>query len=90
MCAFPGGSAWAMARDIAEGFFLPTDRSLARLTGAELDRLGFEVEKKVRELRGEAIDLEDHQALTARNRRLGRLVKAAAMLRSPTLRKHIR
>jgi hypothetical protein len=79
---FPGGSAWAMARDIAGGFCLVTERTYQRLLAPELDQLAFELDRLLRELRGEQPPLEDIPALQARNRRIGRLNSALSMLRS--------
>lgn len=48
----------------------------------QLDQLGFELERRLRELRGEPRDLEDVQSLTERNRRMQRLTQALSVLRS--------
>ncbi|HXU47060.1 MAG TPA: hypothetical protein VN783_16140 [Thermoanaerobaculia bacterium] len=80
--AFPGGSAWAMARDIAEGVQLVTERSFKNLTRADLDQLGFEIDRALREQRGQQAALEDLPAIQQRNRRLQRLTAGLAMLRA--------
>lgn len=79
---FPGGSAWAMAKDIGEGVLLVTDRTFLRLVPAELDQLGFELERALREVRGNQPSLDDQAALLQRNRRITRLTQAMTMLRS--------
>lgn len=82
MANFPGGSAWAMARDIAGGYLLITQRSFAKLAPAELDKLGFELDRMLREARGEQPPLDDIPALQQRNRKIQRLNTAQMMLRS--------
>lgn len=84
---FPGGSAWAMARDIAEGFLLVTERTFVRLRGGEIEQLTFELERRVREVRGNQPSLDDQKELLARNRRLQRLVGAQRMLQAFRMRK---
>jgi hypothetical protein len=79
---FPGGSAWAMVREISEGFLQLTERSFARLGRAQLDQLSFELERRVREVRGTQPPLEDQKELLLRNRRLQRLVGAQRMLQA--------
>ena len=46
---FMGGSAWAMSQQIADGFVLVSERTYKRLERGELDKLGFEMEKLLRE-----------------------------------------
>ena len=62
-----------MARDIGKGYLLLTDRSLVRLTSAQIDRLAFEIDKQVRAARSEQPDLSDIEALRLRNQTLQRL-----------------
>ena len=68
-----------MARDIAEGFLLVTDRTFQRFEAGQLDQLAFELDRATR---GEAVDLEDVQAVQQKNRKLSRLTSALTMLRS--------
>ena len=77
-----GGSAWAMTRDIAEGHVLVTERVLRRLSGPQVEQLRFELERKLRELRGQPLDLADHKALLERNRRIQRLNGAVQVARN--------
>jgi hypothetical protein len=44
--------------------------------------LEFELDKRIRETRSEAVDLSDQQALQARNRRLSRIESALRVLRN--------
>lgn len=79
---FPGGSAWAMAKDITEGVLLVTDRTFLRLLPGELEQLAFEIDRALREVRGVQPSLEDQPALQQRNRRITRLTQALTMLRA--------
>ncbi len=79
---FPGGSAWSMARDIAEGFAAVTERSFRSLTRADLEQLAFEIERHLRDVRGEQPPLDDIQAIQQRNRRIQRLNTAVVVMRS--------
>ncbi len=80
--AFPGGSAYAMARDVAEGYTLVTERTFRTLTPADLDKLVFEMDRYVRELRGDQPPLDDIPAIQQRNRRIQRINQAMLVLRS--------
>lgn len=82
MANFLGGSAWAMAKDIAEGYILVTDRTYRKLDAGELDKLAFELDRILREARGEPAPADDVAAMQTRNRRLARLTGALSMLRS--------
>ena len=76
MSPYMGGSAPAMATQIAEGYTLLTAVQLKRLTDPEMDLLLFELEKILRDARGEQVALEDIPALQVRNRKLSRLQNA--------------
>ncbi len=78
---FPGGSAWGMAKDIADGVLLPTERTWARLQPAELDSIAFELERALRDVRGSQPAIDDLPAVQLRNRKLQRLNGAVTMLR---------
>jgi hypothetical protein len=83
---FMGGSAWAMAGQIAEGYILVNERTYKRLERAELDKLGFEMDKLLREIRGEQVPLEDIQAIQQKNRKASRLMGALSQLRNYQMR----
>lgn len=84
---FLGGSAYAMAQQISDGYLLVTERTLQRLVGGELDQLGFELERLLRDLRGEQPSLDDVAALQKRNRRIQRLTSTRQMVQSYRLRR---
>jgi hypothetical protein len=77
---YMGGSAFAMARDIGEGYILLSATMLKRMAGEELKQLRFEVERILTGIRGEQPPLEDVQALSARNRKIARLNSAVSMI----------
>lgn len=79
---FHGGSAYAMANQIADGVVLCTERTFKRLQRAELDKLSFELDKLLRSVRGDQPELDDTRAVQARNRKIMRLKGAQSMLRS--------
>jgi len=78
-----------MTRDITEGFILVTERTFTRLQPAELDQLGFEIDRHLREVRGEQPPLEDIGALQLRNRRIQRLNSALFILRAYRQKKRV-
>jgi len=77
-----GGSAVAMASQIADGYALVSAVQLKRLTDAELPQLQFELEKLLREARGEVVPVEDQPAMQARNRRITRLTGALRQIQA--------
>jgi len=79
---FIGGSAPAMVRQITEGYTLINAVMLKRFTVGELDTLKFEIEKKIRDLRSEQIDLRETLAVQLKNRRLSRLEGALRIIRA--------
>jgi len=87
MAAFPSGSAWAMARDISEGYIMVTELTYRRLTSPELDKLSFELGRLLRDLRAEQPDLADTLAVQKRNRRIQRINGAVVMLRAFRLKR---
>jgi len=77
---FPGGSAWAMARDIAEGFVQVTERTFRRFELGQVEQLAFELDRALRDARGEVVAADDLDAVKTRNRRIQRLNGALLML----------
>jgi hypothetical protein len=71
-----------MTRDVAEGYVLLTERSFKTLTRGDLDQLAFEIDRHLRELRGDQPALDDMAAIQLRQRRMQRLNGALMMLRS--------
>jgi hypothetical protein len=79
---FMGGSAFAMARDITEGFILVTERTFGRMQRGEVEQLAFEMDRHLREIRGEQPSLDDLPAIQLRNRRISRINTAMMMVRA--------
>jgi hypothetical protein len=80
VATFPGGSAYAMVREIAEGYFLVTERTFGRFATPELEQIRFEIDRYLREIRGDQPALEDLTAIRLRNRRIQRLASTQMML----------
>ncbi|HEX4953172.1 MAG TPA: hypothetical protein VF017_07235 [Thermoanaerobaculia bacterium] len=80
--AFPGGSAWAWVRDIAEGYFLLTERPLKQMASPDLDKFQFEVDRRMRDIRSEQPSLDDIPAIQAKNRKIQRLQSALVILQA--------
>lgn len=89
MASFPGGSAWAMVKDIADGYLLLTERSFRPFAKPDLDKIQFELDRRLRELRGEQAPLEDLNAIQQRNRRLQRLQTATMMVQAYRMKKRL-
>ena len=87
MANYPGGSPWAMAKDVAAGNLLVTARTFQPFDVAQLDKVSFELERLMREVRGEQPPLDDPRALQDRNRRIQRLNSAATILRNARIKK---
>lgn len=82
MANFPGGSAYAMVRDIAAGHYLLTERSFGRLDRPDLDKLRFELDRHLREVRGDQPQIDDLPAVRSRHQRMQRLNTALVVLNS--------
>ena len=85
MGSFLGGSAYAMSRDIAEGFVLLNANLLKKFTAAELSQLRQQLEKVQKEVRAEQPAQTDVQAIQKRGRKISRI--SSALLVLDTLRK---
>ncbi len=73
MSPYMGGSAPAMASQVADGYTLISAPQLKRLLDNELDQLQVELEKILRDVRSEPMNLEDVPAINARNRKIARI-----------------
>lgn len=82
MGAFAGGSAYAMANQICEGYTTLSTVSVRRYTDAELQSLRFELEKLVTTLRGEIIPEGELEKIKARNRKVSRINQANLVLQN--------
>ena len=82
MASFMGGSAPAMASQIADGYILVGSHTLKGYLKGELQLLRAELEKLQRETRAEVPPQDDAMALQARNRKIGRLSSALQVVSS--------
>lgn len=80
--AYMGGSAYAMANSLMDGYILPSPVNLKRLTTEELRDLQFEIEKLLRDQRSIVPDQADTLALQKRNMRLLKLSQAMSVLQN--------
>jgi len=80
MGSFLGGSAYAMSKDIAEGFVLLNANLLKKFTAAELAQLRHHLEKVQKEVRAEQPPPDDIQAIQKRGRKISRISSALLVL----------
>lgn len=73
MSSFIGGSAFAMARDIGEGYVNVTERTFKAMSDADINKLVFEIERLLRDLRGSQLATDEIDVVKARNRKIQRL-----------------
>ncbi len=76
MANWIGGSAPAMAGQVAGGFVLLSAANLKGFTPAELQSFKLELEKALRNVRAEVPAQDDALAQQARNHKIGRLSSA--------------
>ncbi len=79
-----------MVRDIAEGYVLLAEPVLKKFSVAELEQLKTELEKNIREYRGNTPSQENQQEIQAHQRKLMRLTGALRMIlaRIQKMRRH--
>ena len=80
MGSFMGGSAYAMSRDIAEGYVLLNATLLKSYTESELMQLRQQLEKVQREIRADQPATDDVQAIQKRGRKISRISSALLIL----------
>jgi hypothetical protein len=71
-----------MSEQIADGYMLLTATQLKRVTDAEMDQLQFEVERRLRDIRGELVAQDDIPAIQARSRKISRLSGAIQQIQA--------
>jgi hypothetical protein len=71
-----GGSAPAMASQVADGFILLSSANLRGFTPAEIQTFRLELEKALRTARAEVPPQDDALAQAARNRKISRISSA--------------
>lgn len=86
---FTGGSAYAMARDIAGGYVAVSERTFVRFVRPDFDQLGFEIDRLLKELRAQQPEAEDTLAIQKRNRMIQRLNGCLTIMRAFRTRRKI-
>jgi len=76
-----------MADQICEGYVLLTAVQLKRLSDTEMDQLQFEVERRLRDLRGEVVPQDNLPLIQARNRKLMRLSGAIQQIQATRVKR---
>jgi hypothetical protein len=84
MSVFQGGSAYNMARDVAEGYVLVTERTFKPYSPNDLSEFLFETDRYLREVRGNQAPPGDVEAVKKRQRKMQRLQQAL------TIANHVR
>ena len=80
MANFMGGSAPAMASQVAEGFILVSANALKGFLPGDLMSLKAELDKLQRDARSEVPPQDDALAQQARNRRIARISSALQVI----------
>jgi hypothetical protein len=88
MANFMGGSAPAMAAQVADGFILLSLNTLKGFLPGDLNSLKVELDKLQRETRSEAPPADDAQANQARNRRIARISSALQVIQAKLTTRH--
>jgi hypothetical protein len=76
MGIFQSGSAYNMAKDIAEGYIIPTELTFKQFKDPDFQSFLFEAERLLRDVRGNAPPADDVMATQNRHRKLQRLQQA--------------
>ena len=87
MSVFLGGSAYMMVRDIAEGYIIASELTFKKFQQADFQAFGFEVEKLMREVRGNVPPTGDVDATQKRHRKMQRLQQAMTISNNVRSRK---
>ena len=82
MANWMGGSAPAMASQVADGYILLSAANLRGFLPAELTTFRLELEKALRNTRAEVPPADDALANAARNRKIGRLSSALQIVQN--------
>lgn len=77
---FLGGSAYAMARDVSEGYILLNPGLMRKLAIPEMQQLKFELEKVLRDSRANQPPIDDTLAQQQRNRKILRIQQAMMII----------
>ncbi len=87
MAVFQSGSAYNMARDIAEGYIITTELTFRQFKGPDFQSFLFEADRLLREIRGNPPPADDVQAAQARQRKMQRLQQALTIANNARARR---
>jgi len=87
MANFQGGSAPAMAAQIADGYLLLSTHNLKGFLPGELNLLKSELDKLLRTVRAETPPQDDAQAQQARNRKITRLSSGMQVIQNQLMQR---
>lgn len=79
MSAFLGGSAYAMVRDVADGYIIASELTFRKFQVGDFQAFGVEADKLMREIRGNVPPTGDVEATQKRHRRMQRLQQAVTI-----------
>ncbi len=79
MSAFLGGSAYAMVRDVADGYVIASELTFRKFQVGDFQTFGVEADKLLREIRGNVPPTGDVEATQKRHRRMQRLQQAVTI-----------
>ena len=82
MAGFMGGSAFGMSRDIAGGYIIVTERTFHKMSPGEMSQLAHEIDRALRDLRGNNVVSDDTAEVQHRARKIQRLNGAVTILRA--------
>ena len=71
-----------MVQGVAEGHQTVTDRTFKALTASQLDQCAFEIERQLRDIRGNQAAVGDLAEIKRRNIKIQRLNSARTIMRS--------
>ncbi len=87
MSIFIGGSAYNMARDIADGFIVVSERTFRNFGRKELADFAQETNRLLQEVRSAQPDSSDIPAVQKRQRKMQRLLQALTLANAAVARK---
>ncbi len=87
MASFAGGSAYAMAKQITEGYTTLSAVSVKRFSLQDLKTLRFELERIVTAIRADVVPEGELDRIKLRNRKLSRLSHAMMLLQGQMQRR---
>jgi hypothetical protein len=76
MAVFQSGSAYNMAKDIAEGYIITTELTFKQFKDPDFKAFLFEADRLLRDLRGNPPPADDVMATQNRQRKMQRLQQA--------------